>query len=76
MSGRKLPQCGVERFLILLDGPWATLIVRELLDGPHRFTELRQTLSGISVHTLTGRLRKFEQHGLVTRTAYAETRPG
>ncbi|UCR90023.1 winged helix-turn-helix transcriptional regulator [Mycetocola spongiae] len=70
-----LPECGVARFLLLLDGPWATLIVRELLHGPHRFTELREALPGISAHTLTSRLRRFETHGLVTRTAFAETPP-
>ncbi|OWV77669.1 hypothetical protein ATY77_29995 [Rhizobium sp. R634] len=75
MGENKLPQCGVERFLLLLDGPWATLLVRELLHGPRRFTELRETLAGISAHTLTHRLRRFEAHGLVTRTAYAETPP-
>ena len=31
-----LPECGVARFLLLFDGPWATLIVRELLHGPRR----------------------------------------
>ena len=72
---KKLPCCGVERFLLLLDGPWATLIVRELLNGPRRFTELRQALPGISAHTLTHRLRRFEEHGLVTREAFAETPP-
>lgn len=75
MDRKKLPLCGVERFLLLLDGPWATLIVRELLNGPRRFTELRQVLGGISAHTLTHRLRRFEEHGLVTRTAFAETPP-
>ncbi|AZK96976.1 transcriptional regulator [Streptomyces tsukubensis] len=70
-----LPTCGVARFLVLLDGPWATLIVRELLRGPHRFTELRATLPGISPHTLTSRLRQFETHGIVTRTAHAEIPP-
>ncbi|MFZ5712720.1 MAG: winged helix-turn-helix transcriptional regulator [Bradyrhizobium sp.] len=75
MDLKKLPECGVERFLLLLDGPWATLIVRELLHGPRRFTELREALPGISAHTLTHRLRKFETHRLVTRTAYAETPP-
>lgn len=70
-----LPECGVARFLTLLNGPWATLIVRELLKGPHRFTELRQVLPGISPHTLTSRLRQFETHGIVIRTAYAEIPP-
>lgn len=75
MEQKKIPCCGVARFLTLLDGPWATLIVRELLHGPQRFTQLREALSGISAHTLTHRLKGFERHGLVTRTAYAETPP-
>ncbi|MER5226869.1 winged helix-turn-helix transcriptional regulator [Streptomyces flaveus] len=68
-------KCGVARFLTLLNGPWATLIVRELLLGPRRFTELRDALPGISPHTLTSRLRQFEETGIVTRTAYAEIPP-
>lgn len=75
MEQKKTPCCGVARFLTLLDGPWATLIVRELLRGPQRFTLLREALPGISAHTLTHRLKGFERHGLVTRTAYAETPP-
>ncbi|WP_328412557.1 helix-turn-helix transcriptional regulator [Streptomyces violaceus] len=75
MSDPCLPECGVARFLTLLNGPWATLIVRELLRGPHRFTELRDALPGISPHTLTSRLRQFEPHGIVIRTAYAEIPP-
>lgn len=70
-----LQECGVARFLSLLDGPWATLIVRELLKGPHRFNELAEALPRISAHTLTSRLRTFEKHGLVTRTAYPEIPP-
>ena len=70
-----LPDCGVARFLTLLNGPWATLVVRELLQGPRRFTELREALPGISPHTLTSRLRQFETYGIVTRTAYAEIPP-
>ncbi|MEH1126731.1 winged helix-turn-helix transcriptional regulator [Micromonospora sp. CPCC 206061] len=75
MTDSCLPECGVARFLVLLNGPWATLIVRELLHGPRRFTELRGALPGISPHTLTSRLRQFERHGIVTRTMYAEIPP-
>lgn len=75
MRQKKLPDCGVERFLILLDGPWATLIIRELLNGPKRFGELRDALSGISAHTLTHRLRRFEEYGLLTRAAFSEIPP-
>jgi DNA-binding HxlR family transcriptional regulator len=73
--GEIWPECGIAKFLTLLDGPWATLIVRELLEGPARFTELKEALPGISAHTLTNRLRKFETSGLVTRTAYSEIPP-
>lgn len=75
MTDSCLPDCGVARFLVLLNGPWATLIVRELLSGPLRFTELRDALPGISPHTLTSRLRQFEKYGIVTRTAYSEIPP-
>lgn len=75
MDELDLPQCGVARFLLLFDGPWATLIVRELMHGPQRFGELRQALAGISAHTLTNRLRLFEARGIVTRTSYAEIPP-
>lgn len=75
MSLKKNPQCGVERFLVLMDGPWATLIIRELLGGSMRFNELRNALNGISAHTLSHRLRRFEESGLVTRTAFAEIPP-
>lgn len=75
MKREATPCCGVSRFLTLLDGPWATLIVLELLQGPRRFTELRAAMPGISAHTLTHRLKGFERHGLVTRTAFAETPP-
>ncbi|MER5356050.1 helix-turn-helix domain-containing protein [Kitasatospora sp. NPDC002551] len=75
MTESRLPECGVARFLVLLNGPWATLIVRELLHGPHRFNQLREALPGISPHTLTSRLRQFERHGIVTRTTYAEIPP-
>lgn len=75
MAADSPPCCGVARFLTLLDGPWATLIVRELLHGPARFTEIRKALPGLSAHTLTHRLRGFERNGLVTRTVHAESPP-
>lgn len=69
------PECGVARFLTLLDGPWATLIVRELLHGPLRFSALKDALPGVSAHTLTNRLRRFEAYGIVTRSVHAEVPP-
>lgn len=75
IAPQRLPECGVARFLVLLDGPWATLIVRELIHGPQRFSELRRALGSISAHTLTHRLRRLETYEIVTRTAYAEVPP-
>lgn len=64
--------CPVSRFLGALDGPWATLIVRELLHSPLRFGELQTRLVGISPKTLTDRLRKLESFGVLTRTDHGE----
>lgn len=74
-SAETWPECGIARFLSLLDGPWATLIVRELLPGPLRFSELRDALPGVSANTLTNRLRRFENYGIVSRTSYPEMPP-
>ncbi|MBW6436440.1 helix-turn-helix transcriptional regulator [Actinoplanes hulinensis] len=69
------PGCGVERTLRVLDGKWATLVVRELLAGPKRFTELRAALGAPSAKTLTDRLRALEHQGVLTRTVFAEVPP-
>ncbi|MEV6318106.1 helix-turn-helix domain-containing protein [Streptomyces sp. NPDC051776] len=71
----ELPECGVARFLTVLEGPWATLIVRELLPGKRRFSQLRDALPGISPHTLTSRLRRFEAYGIVIRSVHPEVPP-
>jgi DNA-binding HxlR family transcriptional regulator len=69
------PGCGVERTLQVLDGKWATLVVRELLNGPKRFGELRAGLGNPSAKTLTDRLRALEHQGILTRTIHAEVPP-
>jgi len=51
------------------------LVIRDLLEGTRRFSELRSSLAGISPKTLTDRLRELEQHGLVERVMYAEIPP-
>ncbi|MBG0564974.1 winged helix-turn-helix transcriptional regulator [Actinoplanes aureus] len=67
--------CGVERTLRVLDGKWATLVVRELLSGPKRFGELRAAVGTPSAKTLTDRLRSLEHQGILTRTVHAEVPP-
>jgi DNA-binding HxlR family transcriptional regulator len=67
--------CPIERALLVLDGKWSVLIIRELLHGPRRFGELRAALEIGSPKTLTERLRILEHQGVLTRTIYAEVPP-
>ncbi len=59
--------CGVARALDLLGERWALLIVRELLLGPKRFTDLRAGLPHVSADVLAQRLRELEQYGVLRR---------
>ncbi|MBZ9714854.1 winged helix-turn-helix transcriptional regulator [Deinococcus multiflagellatus] len=69
------PECGVERTMQVIGGKWTTLILRDLLGGRRRFSDLKRTLGRVSPKTLTERLRQLEAQGLVTRTVYAEVPP-
>src|SRR3990172_1406948 len=46
---------------------WTLLVIRELLLGPKRYTDLRQGLPGIAANLLARRLRTLEEDGLVRR---------
>lgn len=70
-----LPTCPVETTLFFLSTKWSALILRDLMDGPRRFNELRRSIGHISQKVLTSNLRQMEKHGLLTRTAYAEVPP-
>lgn len=60
--------CGVARALDLVGARWALLVVRELLLGPKRFTDLRGGLPGVSTNVLAARLRRLERDGILRRT--------
>jgi DNA-binding HxlR family transcriptional regulator len=60
--------CGVARALDLVGERWALLVVRELLLGPKRFTDLRAGLPHLSADVLSQRLRELEQAGVVRRS--------
>ena len=64
-------RCGVARALDLVGERWALLVVRELLLGPKRFTDLRAGLPGLSPDVLSQRLRELEQAGLLRRRKLA-----
>jgi DNA-binding HxlR family transcriptional regulator len=74
-NGRVTAGCPVEHALLVLDGKWSVLIIRDLLSGPKRFGELRTSLRIGSPKTLTERLRILEHQGVLTRTVYAEVPP-
>jgi len=59
--------CGIPRALDRVGERWALLVVRELMLGPKRFTDLKQGLSHASPNVLAQRLRELEQAGVVRR---------
>ena len=59
--------CGTAHGLELIGDRWALLVLRELLLGARRFSELRADLPGLSANVLTQRLAELEQRGLVRR---------
>lgn len=61
--------CGIARAADVLGERWALLIVRDLLLGPLRFSELRDGLPGISTNILTTRLKELEAAGVLRREA-------
>jgi DNA-binding HxlR family transcriptional regulator len=59
--------CSVARALDLLGDRWAMLVVRELLLGPKRYTDLLDGLPGVGTNVLAVRLRQFEEAGIIAR---------
>jgi DNA-binding HxlR family transcriptional regulator len=59
--------CGVAHALDLVGERWALLVVRDLLLGPKRFTDLRRGLPRIGTNVLAARLQELERNGVVAR---------
>lgn len=59
--------CGIPRALDRVGERWALMVVRELLLGPKRFTDLRTGLPAASPNVLSQRLRELEEVGVVRR---------
>jgi DNA-binding HxlR family transcriptional regulator len=59
----------------LVGSKWKLLILRNLLERPWRFNELKKSLDGISQKVLTDSLRSMEQDGIIVRTVYPEVPP-
>lgn len=72
LTKEELPECDVATTVQLIGNKWKLLIIRNLLQRPWRFNELRRSLHGISQKVLTDNLRSLETDGIVTRTIYPE----
>lgn len=59
--------CAVSKTATLLSDTWTMLIIRDLLKSPTRFCELERSLEGISTRTLTAKLKRLEEEGIVTK---------
>lgn len=57
----------------LLGKRWTGLIIRTLLNGQKRFSEISTSIPNLSARMLTERFKELETHGIVSRTVYPET---
>ena len=67
--------CPIARTLDLIGDRWTLLVIRDLLRGRTRFSELLGSLEGVSPNLLSARLKTLEEHGLVARRFYSEHPP-
>ena len=75
MLKKDLPACPVELTLLLISNKWKVLIIRDLLEGTKRFSELKKFITNISQKVLTSNLREMEENELLTRKVYPEVPP-
>ena len=72
----QIPEGGALREVLNRIGDkWSLLVIGTLRDGPMRFGELQETVTGISQRMLTLTLKHLAADGLVRRTAYAQVPP-
>ena len=72
---QELPACPVETTLTLISDKWKVLILRDLMNGTLRFSELKKSIGHVTQKVLTAQLRQMEASGLLTRKVYAEVPP-
>lgn len=75
MTKEEMPACPVATTVALIGSKWKLLILRNLMERPWRFNELRKNLEGVSQKVLTDSLRSMEADGIITRTVYPEVPP-
>lgn len=75
LTKEEMPACPVATTVQMIGSKWKLLIMRNLLQRPWRFNELKKNLEGISQKVLTDSLRSMEADGIITRTVYPEVPP-
>jgi DNA-binding HxlR family transcriptional regulator len=68
-------ECPIKKTADVIEGRWTTLVIRELLPGKKRFSEIQRALTGISPKVLTARLRLLERRQILTRAVFATVPP-
>jgi DNA-binding HxlR family transcriptional regulator len=72
-------KCPITKVALLLSDSWTMLTMHFLIEGPKRFCELEKLLSGISTRTLTLKLNKLIEEGMVSKNkdgVYLATKKG
>lgn len=72
---KELPQCPVATTVGIIGNKWKLLILRNLLVGPQRFTDLLNGIENISKKVLTENLRSLEDDGIISRKVYPDEIP-
>ncbi len=68
--------CPLARTLDIVGDRWAILILRDLfVQGPRKFQDFEASLTGVSPNTLSARLKRLEEAGIITRRFYEEHPP-
>ena len=71
----RIAQCPIANTLDLVGDRWTLLIVRDLLRGRARYSDLAQSVEGIPLSILAGRLKMLEREGIVAKRPYSDHPP-
>jgi DNA-binding HxlR family transcriptional regulator len=67
--------CPIEVSIEVIGGTWKVIIVRELLGGTKRYSQLHRALKRVTHKMLAQQLRELERDGVITRTVYPQVPP-
>lgn len=64
--------CPVAVTLDIIGDKWSLIVIRDLFRGVSRYNEFLKSPEGVTTNILADRLKKLEEHGLLSKTAYQE----